>query len=80
VHIEAHHHLLWHCADQGIVYMVLLKRNRKGHYADGSTAASTFWYSLLAGAHGADRLQLQHPPNHYYTLPYEADDLVDEAV
>jgi len=71
-------HLLCHyCADQGVMYMVLLKRNRKGHYADGSTAANTFWYSLLAGGQGADRLQLQHPPNHYYTSPYEADDLGD---
>jgi hypothetical protein len=54
-------------ADEGIVHLQLLKRNRKGCYANGCTAADTFWFSLLAGAKGADRLALRHPPTHYYS-------------
>lgn len=53
--------------DDGILHLQLLKRNRKGSYQDGCTAADTFWYSLLAGAKGADRLALNHPPTKYYS-------------
>lgn len=56
----------WFC-DDGILHLQLLKRNRKGSYQDGCTAADTFWYSLLAGAKGADRLALNHPPTKYYS-------------
>lgn len=51
--------------------MQLLKRNRRGNYQDGCTAADTFWFSLLQGARGADRLALAHPPTHYYSSGYE---------
>lgn len=62
-------------ADDGILHVQLLKRNRKGHYSNGSTAADTFWYSLLQAAQGSDRLPGHHPPTRYYSMPYEADDL-----
>jgi hypothetical protein len=63
------------CADEGILHMQLLKRNRRGHYSNGTTAADTFWYSLLAAAKGGDRLPGPHPPTCYYSSAYEADDL-----
>eukprot|EP00878_Enallax_costatus_P010420 GHUV01010877.1.p1 GENE.GHUV01010877.1~~GHUV01010877.1.p1 ORF type:complete len:291 (+),score=87.41 GHUV01010877.1:788-1660(+) len=64
----------WYC-DDGILYIQLLKRNRKGHYSNGSTAADTFWFSLMKAAVGNNRLPGSHPPNRYYSMPYEADDL-----
>ncbi|WIA36527.1 hypothetical protein OEZ86_007821 [Tetradesmus obliquus] len=67
-------HSTWYC-DEGILYMQLLKRNRRGHYSNGATAADTFWFSLLAAAKGADRLPGPHPPTRYYSSAYEADDL-----
>jgi hypothetical protein len=51
--------------------MQLLKRNRKGNYQDGCTAADTFWFSLLEGGRGMDRLPLTHPPTHYYNTACE---------
>ena len=49
-------------AVDGVLHILLLKRNRRGHYAVGSTNADTFWMSLLAKAPSAETLQLQHPP------------------
>ncbi|KAF8065598.1 hypothetical protein HT031_003199 [Scenedesmus sp. PABB004] len=63
----------WFC-DDGVLHLALLKRCRRGHYADGCTAADTFWTSLLAGARGRGVLPLP-PPTHYYASAYEADDL-----
>lgn len=54
--------------DDGIVHIQLLKRNRKGNYANGCTAADTFWFGLFAGASGVDRLSLTHPPTRYYSM------------
>lgn len=62
-------------ADDHIVHIQLLKRNRKGHYSNGCTAADTFWFSLLSGAQGSNRVPGQHPPCRYYSTAYEADDL-----
>ncbi len=62
-------------ADDAVIHIQLLKRNRKGHYSNGSTAADTFWFSLLAAAQGSSRLVGQHPPVSYYSMPYEADDI-----
>ena len=50
----------------GMIEIVLLKRNRRGFYQNGTTNADTFWYSLLAGKVGRERLQLQYPPHEYY--------------
>jgi hypothetical protein len=36
-------------ADAHVLAMSLLKRCRRGHYADGSTNADTYWRSLLKG-------------------------------
>jgi hypothetical protein len=65
-------------ADEGILYVQLLKRNRRGHYSNGTTAADTFWFSLLAAAKGADRLPGPHPPTCYYSSAYDADDLAPQ--
>ncbi|KAF6254870.1 hypothetical protein COO60DRAFT_1641961 [Scenedesmus sp. NREL 46B-D3] len=70
-------HSTWYC-DDGIVHMQLLKRNRRGHYSNGATAADTFWFSLLAAARGTDRLPGPRPPTCYYSSAYEADDLVPQ--
>lgn len=50
-----------------MVQLQLLKRNRKGNYQDGCTAADTFWFGLAAEAKGADRIQGTHPPVEYYS-------------
>ena len=49
-----------------MIEIVLLKRNRRGFYQNGKTNADTFWYSLLAGKVGRERLQLPYPPHEYY--------------
>lgn len=61
-------------ADDSILHITLLKRNRKGNYQDGCTAADTFWFSLLAGAKGVDRLPGAHPPTFYYSAACDALD------
>jgi hypothetical protein len=53
--------------DDKVLHIQLLKRNRKGNYQDGCTAADTFWFSLLSGAKGVDRIQGDHPPTCYYS-------------
>lgn len=56
--------------DAGVLRVLMLKRNRRGHYADGCTNASTFWHAVLAGAKArAERLPCAHPPVHYYSAP-----------
>jgi hypothetical protein len=65
--------LLLLLADDSILHITLLKRNRKGSYQDGCTAADTFWFGLLAGARGVDRLPGAHPPTHYYSAASEPD-------
>lgn len=46
--------------------LLLLKANRRGQYANGCTAADTFWFSLTTGG---PRLAAQHPPTAYYSTP-----------
>jgi hypothetical protein len=50
----------------GVLEMSLLKRNRKGHYEDGTTNADTYWRSVVRGAAAHETLQLEHPPTAYY--------------
>ncbi len=38
----------WHMHD-GVLHMQLLKRNRRGNYANGSNNAATFWKSVRPG-------------------------------
>ena len=60
-------------AADGVVHVTLLKQNRRGHYADGCTAADTFWHSLLdQRGHCADVNRLPDGvPTAYYSSPYE---------
>lgn len=51
-----------------IVRMCLLKRNRKGCYANGCTAADTFWRAIFKRHSSEDSIQLKHPPSRYYNL------------
>ncbi|KAI8475993.1 MAG: hypothetical protein J3K34DRAFT_453232 [Monoraphidium minutum] len=59
--------------DDGMVSLRLLKRCRRGHYADGATNADTWWRSLLAGAGAGEALAGRHPPADYYSSPYEEE-------
>ena len=52
----------------------LLKRNRRGQYANGCSNADTFWYALLASARGKQRLSLEYPPPEYYRTEWEPPD------
>lgn len=48
----------WYVQD-GLLSMQLLKRNRRGHYANGSNNAETFWMSvrIFPGLHTHLRLK-----------------------
>lgn len=62
----------WYIVDN-ILEISLLKRNRRGNYADKTTNADTFWHSVLKSAPFGERLELQNVPTTYYWSPYEAD-------
>lgn len=55
----------WYIQD-GVLELILLKRNRRGNYADGTTNADTFWRSLLKTAPDSEVLQIKYPPSNYY--------------
>jgi hypothetical protein len=57
-----------------MVQVRLLKRCRRGRYADGATNADTWWRSLLAGAAAGETLPGPHPPARYYSCPYDPDE------
>ena len=63
----------------GILEIQLLKRNRRGQYANGCTNADTFWYALLANAKGNHRLALDQPPAEYYKSDWERVGILDAA-
>ena len=44
-----------------VLYITLLKLNRRGNYENGSTNADTFWRSVLQRASAADSLQARLP-------------------
>ena len=58
-------------AADGVLEIQLLKRNRRGFYGNGCSNADTFWFSLLAGRAGRERLPLQAPPAEYYKTEWE---------
>ena len=60
----------WYVQDR-VLDIVLLKRNRKGNYQDGTTNADTFWKSILKNAAEGEVLALEHPPTAYYWAPCE---------
>lgn len=68
---------LAHPAADGLLEIQLLKRNRRGFYANGGSNADTFWFSLLQGRTGRERLQLQYPPADYYKTDWEREGVLD---
>ena len=58
-------------AADGVLEIQLLKRNRRGFYGNGCTNADTFWFSLLAGRAGRERLPLPAPPGASYKSDWE---------
>ena len=79
----------WTLCD-GVLSLTLVKASRRGRYADGETAADTWWRALLAeggagegrgalGGAGAGALTTAsllppNPPVEYYALPDDAGD------
>lgn len=61
----------WYVTDDRILELVLLKRSRRGNYADGESNADTFWKCLLEGQGEGERLILEHPPKSYYSSYWE---------
>lgn len=55
----------WFVQD-GVLEIIMLKRNRKGHYEAGTTNADTYWRSVVQGAPETERLALDFPPTSYY--------------
>ena len=61
-------------ADEHILEIVMLERNRKNHYEDGKTNADTFWYSVFWKGRPEEMLQLTNPPTEYYSSEYEREE------
>ena len=57
--------------EDGIMHLTMLKRNRRGSYADRCTNADTFWRSIMHKSPEQEVLQLTWPPAKYYHLPLE---------
>jgi len=69
----------WFVSD-GLLHIHLLKRNRRGHYDDGSTNNDTFWTSVLYKAPANESLALPVGntgyaivPTEYFSSEYEFD-------
>ena len=52
----------------------MMKRNRRGNYANGSTNADTFWYSPLRQGPIDAVIPVQRPPTSYYSSFVELED------
>lgn len=63
----------WYCQD-GVLEILMLKRNRKGNYENRTTNADTFWRSVLQSAPEREVLAFEHPPTAYYWAPHEEID------
>ena len=59
----------------GNLQIQMLKRNRRGHYANGCTNADTFWRGVFASAGPEESLSASHPPACYYTSFVDPDDV-----
>ena len=66
---------MWVIQD-GVLHIQMLKRNRRGHYANGCTNADTFWRGILASAGPEETLKSSHPPACYYTSFVDPDDVL----
>jgi hypothetical protein len=63
-----------------VLEISLLKRNRRGHYENGTTNSDTFWPSLLIEDVSRDRALPSIPPSEYYESEYEIDaDITNNA-
>ena len=64
----------WYVQD-GILHLQLLKRSRRGQYADGCCNADTFWRGVLATCGPEECLPAGPPPVAYYSSWVEPEDL-----
>lgn len=63
-----------------VLEISLLKRNRRGHYENGTTNSDTFWPSLLIEDVSRDRALPSIPPSEYYESEYEIEaDITNNA-
>lgn len=60
----------WYVQD-GMLEVIMLKRNRRGSYEKGSSNADTFWKTVIRDAAPHEMLQLDYPPLSYYSAPCE---------
>ena len=63
---------IWLLVDR-ILHLTMLKRNRRGNYANHCTNADTFWKSVMKHAPQQERLKPAYPPTKYYALAIEDD-------
>lgn len=60
---------------EGVLEILLLKRSRRGHYADGETNADTFWKAVTTNAQEDQRLIVQAIPSQYYWTACDFEDI-----
>lgn len=63
---------MWLLEDR-ILHLTMLKRNRRGNYANQCSNADTFWKSIMKHAPQQERLNTTYPPDKYYALPFEGE-------
>ncbi len=63
-----------------ILHVIMMKRNRRGNYANGATNADTFWYSPLRKGPAEAIIPVQHPPTAYYSSFVELEDPRPQAL
>lgn len=62
----------WYMQD-GVLEIVMLKRSRRGQYANGETNADTFWHAVIESAREMEMLPFVQPPTSYYWSPHDND-------
>lgn len=67
-------HLAPGTPQDNVLEIVLLKRHRRGNYADGETNATTFWPCVVRGAGSDARLALEQAPLAYYRTAWEGQE------
>ena len=67
----------WLLSD-GILTVSLLKRNRRGHYQNGTNNSHTYWRSLVKSeTHPQAVLAIEAVPDKYYFCEFDKDDQKD---
>lgn len=56
---------------EGVLEISMLKRSRRGQYADGETNADTYWKSVIANPSEREVLKIDTTPSKYYWCPNE---------